>query len=626
MGCGASAQDNSVKYEEKQSDLQGKARFIGDLGCVVASSSKSNKPSHILSFVPRGQGRHLAMVFYTATEFYYGLYSDDDLEEIRVQQNVNHGWIAVFKSLAHDLQKNKAKVTLDGATVSITIDAVSVKDKTPQKFGLKLKKAALTPELKFKFLIDPLTRMAQCKRCGEERDKELKLSRVATMAAVAEANTRTHREVLSRIEPIIVPLRHNSELGVNIARTQRKISALQRGSQQNELDAMYEHGGARPFIHLKEADEHIPHVKEIDEKVSDTIAAWFPQDDKKACPDFTIAPSDPAIKSLYDSCTDPNVLRNTLAVFKRIDEWDMSVFALEDATNGNALFYTTYALLHRVGLAQHFKINDKVLRNFLTAVQSGYHPNPYHNSTHAADVAQINYYILYRAGLVEKCKLSKEQQLGAVLAGAIHDYDHPGFNNNFHTRTNAYLSTLYNDRSILENHHCACVYEILRREEYNIFKEMTPQAQTTVRDTILEMVLATDMGNHGKYFGAFRRRLGEQNNDWTSKDDVNLALAMSIKMADISNCGRPNKLYLEWAKNIATEFYNQGDAEVANALSVSPFMDRTKDKEEFPRGQMSFMSFVVIPMFEAITELFPPVEQALQHCTENKEYWQKMSS
>lgn len=40
---------------------------------------------------------------------------------------------------------------------------------------------------------------------------------------------------------------------------------------------------------------------------------------------------------------------------------------------------------------------------------------------------------------------------------------HPqGFNNNFHIRTTSYLATLYNDRSILENHHCTCIFDLVK--------------------------------------------------------------------------------------------------------------------------------------------------------------------
>ena len=331
--------------------------------------------------------------------------------------------------------------------------------------------------------------------------------------------------------------------------------------------------------------------------------------------------ADPALARIYQIVT-PQLANSVMFTLHKLEDWDFDVFELEQKTQGNALFFTSYAILNRLGLAAHFNIDDRVLMNFLRGVQAGYHPNPYHNKTHAADVCQVNYYLSMKAGLIDKCKLAKEDLLASVLAGAIHDYDHPGFNNSLHTRTNAYLSTLYNDRSILENHHLACVFEMMRLPQFDIFKNLTDEQRRTVRETMIEMVLATDMGNHAAIFSSFRRRTAE-GQDWHERrEDIHLALSMSIKMADVSNCGRPNNLYIEWAKNISAEFYMQGDAEERRGLSISPFMDRKKDKTDFPKGQISFMNYVVVPMFEAIAEFLPPVEVALQCCTENKEYWQ----
>merc|ERR1711976_492590 len=84
-------------------------------------------------------------------------------------------------------------------------------------------------------------------------------------------------------------------------------------------------------------------------------------------------------------------------------------------------------------------------------------------------------------------------------------------------------------------------------------------------------------GNHAKIFQAFRKRLNEAP-EWAKKEDQRLALSIAIKMADISNCGRPQNLYLDWATKIAEEFYNQGDVENKLKYTISPFMDRRRDK------------------------------------------------
>ena len=47
-------------------------------------------------------------------------------------------------------------------------------------------------------------------------------------------------------------------------------------------------------------------------------------------------------------------------------------------------------------------------------------------------------------------------EIFALLISAIcHDFEHPGLNNTFLANTSNSLALRYNDRSILENHHCA---------------------------------------------------------------------------------------------------------------------------------------------------------------------------
>eukprot|EP00992_Anisonema_acinus_P015975 TRINITY_DN9969_c0_g1_i2.p1 TRINITY_DN9969_c0_g1~~TRINITY_DN9969_c0_g1_i2.p1 ORF type:complete len:429 (-),score=107.99 TRINITY_DN9969_c0_g1_i2:196-1482(-) len=309
-----------------------------------------------------------------------------------------------------------------------------------------------------------------------------------------------------------------------------------------------------------------------------------------------------------------------LKILAKIDDWDYDVFALEKETNKGALFMTSYALLYKYGLVRHFNIDEQVLVNFLQAVESGYHPNPYHNSTHAADVLQITHYIMEPGGLKETIKMSQNDCLAALLSAAIHDYDHPGFNNNFHIRTNAYLAILYNDRSVLENHHLEQVFDLVKNPKYNIFAGMTWENFKDIRDTMLEMVLSTDMGMHAKIYQTFRRRLNEDK-EWGGREDQRLAMSIAIKMADISNCCRPAALYKIWAKNIAAEFYNQGDAEARLGYTISPFMDRRKDKVDFPKGQISFMNYIVVPLFEAGATLLPKMKFSVEEAQKNKQDW-----
>lgn len=54
------------------------------------------------------------------------------------------------------------------------------------------------------------------------------------------------------------------------------------------------------------------------------------------------------------------------------------------------------------------------------------------------------------------------------------------------------------------------------------------------------------------------------------------------------------------------EFFKQSDAEKLEGLPVTPFMDR--DKITKPSSQCSFIGFVLLPLFEALGELFTELQ------------------
>lgn len=56
---------------------------------------------------------------------------------------------------------------------------------------------------------------------------------------------------------------------------------------------------------------------------------------------------------------------------------------------------------------------------------------------------------------------SKLEVLAALVAAAVHDVDHPGRTNQFLIETSNHLALLYNDNSVLENHHLAVAFQTM---------------------------------------------------------------------------------------------------------------------------------------------------------------------
>ncbi|XP_060006968.1 high affinity cGMP-specific 3',5'-cyclic phosphodiesterase 9A isoform X2 [Lagenorhynchus albirostris] len=96
-----------------------------------------------------------------------------------------------------------------------------------------------------------------------------------------------------------------------------------------------------------------------------------------------------------------------------------------------------------------------------------------------------------------------------------------------------------------------------------------------------------------------------------------------IKCCDISNEVRPMEVAEPWVDCLLEEYFMQSDREKSEGLPVAPFMDR--DKVTKATAQTGFISFVLIPMFETVTKLFPAVgELMLQPLWESRDRYEEL--
>lgn len=86
--------------------------------------------------------------------------------------------------------------------------------------------------------------------------------------------------------------------------------------------------------------------------------------------------------------------------------------------------------------------------------------------------------------------------MAMLFAAAIHDAEHTGTTNDFHVSTRSPLAILYNDQSVLENHHLSVTWDILKTPDCNILSKLDTSEETYFRELVQEMVLATDMSLH----------------------------------------------------------------------------------------------------------------------------------
>ena len=162
--------------------------------------------------------------------------------------------------------------------------------------------------------------------------------------------------------------------------------------------------------------------------------------------------------------------------------------------------------MNQYGCCHKYKIPPSLLETLLGHLEVGYHKNgnPYHNNLHATDVLQTTHWLISQTGV--KDKLSDLEIFALLFSAIIHDYEHTGTTNNFHIQSNSNLAIMYNDRSVLENHHVAAFfrwknadfeklgfpsYRTMLDNECNILLNMSKPDFREFRSLMIEMVLHT---------------------------------------------------------------------------------------------------------------------------------------
>ncbi|KAJ3226679.1 High affinity cAMP-specific 3',5'-cyclic phosphodiesterase 7A [Clydaea vesicula] len=309
-------------------------------------------------------------------------------------------------------------------------------------------------------------------------------------------------------------------------------------------------------------------------------------------------------------------------ILKGCDSWDFDIFELYDATMGQPIFYLAYHIFAKYGFLEIYQIDDSIFRNFLKQLEAGYKPNPYHNSTHAADVMHAVHYFLSVLGLNELVGI--DDCFSGIIAALIHDFDHPGQNNAFLINTYSELAIRYNDSAVLEHYHCAKAFElILYGKNCNIFSKLPKEKFKSIRQSILTMVLATDMSGHFEYISKFKNKTSGSGLDFKDPKDRQLIMDIAIKCGDIANSSRPLHLCKKWAGLVMDEFWIQGDEEKKRNIPVSMFMDRNNCIVS--KSQVGFIDYIATPLYEVWDnymneeDIFP----GFRNIAENREYWKK---
>eukprot|EP00667_Euglena_gracilis_P013266 EG_transcript_13675 len=427
MGCGASQAAEVPQKDQPEKDKTQKdnkaggppdvmeadpkyAETISSFGPVFAPLVKE-KPA-FGAIVPVGANVEVAVVLSTG-EVFSQLFTEIALRELRGEKT---SWSSFFKQFKHQLRKASFRLGPQAIKLMLPSDG-----KTTSTLELNLKFEGAGFAGAHRLLLTPMTVLFAKFKSGDDS----KFVKVETDSNAVKAASADSQQKIHALQAEIEPLSKSAKQAQDDARAAREqcdgvrnaINRLRNALECKGKDFLYPDGPSIYTLHLPQAKEHRPVRVPGNELVMAHIRNRFG--------------GDPAIPTgiVGDKANHDQVIK----LLEKIDDWDFDCFALDRATNGTPLFTTCYHLLYKYGLVQYFNIDHTILCNFLQAVESGYHPNPYHNKTHAADVVQVTHYIIHgdHGNLKGVINMNENDQFACILAACMHDFDHPGFNNNF---------------------------------------------------------------------------------------------------------------------------------------------------------------------------------------------------
>lgn len=306
------------------------------------------------------------------------------------------------------------------------------------------------------------------------------------------------------------------------------------------------------------------------------------------------------------------------AEVERLFTWEFNVLSIVDPA---ARRYCVVAVLEKDLNLGMLNISRNQLAAFVAEVEKNYRLNPFHNFFHA--VCVTHFISMLMRETQARIHINNDLMYFSMMTSAVvHDVDHPGNTNLFEINSCSELALLYNDIGVLENHHCATAFRIMRLPGLDIFGQLNFTQKALARKTIISCIMATDMALHVGLVEQMAARTGQP---WLIDTPTEKLFYGKIILhsADLSNPVRPFYLSKEWACRVSEEFNRQGEMEKSRGLPVSTFL-LTPDTKTLAKNEIFFSGQVVAPMWRSLASLFPTLQHLATQIESNVESWKEL--
>ena len=323
---------------------------------------------------------------------------------------------------------------------------------------------------------------------------------------------------------------------------------------------------------------------------------------------------------------------NTVVSNELLNSWHFNVLDYSK----EELLDIAHVLFGVFNVFDRFKVEENVFSKFMVNIADHYiDHNTYHNFKHGCDVLHACYLLSTRSKLHRVC--SQLEMFSLLTAAIAHDVGHLGVNNVYLVKARHKLALRHNDKSPLENMHCAVLYEILGEQDANIFSSLTETEWRESRKIILTCILGTDMSHHFEQISKVNLFLEVHGSETESfaagnteeipqvlhdSDQRLFMMELLLHCSDISNPYKPFQICRAWSHLVVAEFCAQGDREKKEGLEVSPMCDR--DAMNLCNMQMGFIEFVVSPLILGVIKMFPSLHGIGSTMNENMREWAAM--
>lgn len=267
--------------------------------------------------------------------------------------------------------------------------------------------------------------------------------------------------------------------------------------------------------------------------------------------------------------------------------------------------------LSHVGLV----VNEDHLAKYICCVCNHYNNNPFHNFQHAVNTLHTAYLLLQETNLL--LKLDPTISFAMLVAAISHDIDHPGNTNSYEINSFSKYAKLYNDASVLENHHCTLTFELL--EQTGVLYTFQTKFRL-FRKTIIACILGTDMSKHSEFMEK-AQRMSFAESTYDIEEQIQL-VSILLHYADLSNAIKEVEISHEWSRRISREFYEQTLKEEQEGLPTLGFM-KANDMLTICVNEISFITSISIPMWTLLSNKCPSLQKLVARCETVLHAWEE---